>query len=229
MQYRTTSVRIALPPLPFDYGKRLLTACCSCLRSILGHFKPLRRCRSGPLSDQDALNGLLHRRAPRPLLPWHPVGIVCDRGSQAQCMHPPLRMHPPCAYNRSTHGSVHRVRYRFVMLSFGVILVQSQDSKSSSAPTGASPTIGVVAALCAATLSGFAVPDSDRTHQPWAPCDLPREDVHNRLDVLYLPTLLLALLTGRLPREDVHNRLDVALDAQRAARHLCDPAAGKQV
>lgn len=44
----------------------------------------------------------------------------------------------------------------FVMLSAGVVLVQSQDAKSSHAPTGASPMLGVVAALSAAGLSGFA-------------------------------------------------------------------------
>jgi UDP-sugar transporter A1/2/3 len=45
----------------------------------------------------------------------------------------------------------------FVLLTLGVILVQSQDAKSTSGQsTGASPAIGVVAALTAATLSGFA-------------------------------------------------------------------------
>ena len=44
----------------------------------------------------------------------------------------------------------------FVLLTGGVILVQSQDAKSSSSPTGASPLLGVCAALAAATLSGFA-------------------------------------------------------------------------
>ena len=44
----------------------------------------------------------------------------------------------------------------FVLLGLGVVLVQSQDAKSAKAPTGASPAIGVVAALTAATLSGFA-------------------------------------------------------------------------
>ena len=44
----------------------------------------------------------------------------------------------------------------FALLTMGVVLVQSQDAKSSSAPTGASPAVGVVAALAAAVLSGFA-------------------------------------------------------------------------
>jgi len=44
----------------------------------------------------------------------------------------------------------------FVMLGLGVVLVQTQDAKSASAPTGASPMVGVVAALSAAGLSGFA-------------------------------------------------------------------------
>ena len=44
----------------------------------------------------------------------------------------------------------------FVLLGLGVALVQSQDSKSTSMPTGASPALGVAAALSAATLSGFA-------------------------------------------------------------------------
>ena len=34
--------------------------------------------------------------------------------------------------------------------------MQSQDAKSASTPTGASPTLGVVAAISAASLSGFA-------------------------------------------------------------------------
>ena len=44
----------------------------------------------------------------------------------------------------------------FVVLGAGVVLVQSQDAKSASAPTGASPMLGVAAAVAAATLSGFA-------------------------------------------------------------------------
>ena len=44
----------------------------------------------------------------------------------------------------------------FVMLAFGVILVQSQDAKSAKTPTGANPTLGVTCAVAAATLSGFA-------------------------------------------------------------------------
>lgn len=44
----------------------------------------------------------------------------------------------------------------FVILGLGVVLVQSQDAKSAKAPTGASPAVGVVSALAAATLSGFA-------------------------------------------------------------------------
>jgi len=44
----------------------------------------------------------------------------------------------------------------FFMLSVGVILVQSQDAKSASLPTGASPAVGTAAALMAAALSGFA-------------------------------------------------------------------------
>ena len=44
----------------------------------------------------------------------------------------------------------------FALLSVGVVLVQSQDAKSSASPTGASPMLGVSAALSAATLSGFA-------------------------------------------------------------------------
>ena len=44
----------------------------------------------------------------------------------------------------------------FVLLTLGVVLVQSEDAKSSNTPTGASPLLGVVAALAAATLSGFA-------------------------------------------------------------------------
>lgn len=44
----------------------------------------------------------------------------------------------------------------FLILALGVVLVQSQDAKSAHAPTGASPALGVVAALSAATLSGFA-------------------------------------------------------------------------
>ena len=44
----------------------------------------------------------------------------------------------------------------FVVLGGGVVLVQSQDAKSSSAPTGSSPFLGVCAAIAAATLSGFA-------------------------------------------------------------------------
>lgn len=44
----------------------------------------------------------------------------------------------------------------FVMLAAGVVLVQSQDGRSSSMPTGANPSLGVAAALFAAGLSGFA-------------------------------------------------------------------------
>ena len=44
----------------------------------------------------------------------------------------------------------------FTLLALGVILVQSQDAKSAKAPTGASPAVGVAAAVTAATLSGFA-------------------------------------------------------------------------
>ena len=44
----------------------------------------------------------------------------------------------------------------FFILAGGVVLVQSQDAKSASSPTGANPALGVVAALSAAGLSGFA-------------------------------------------------------------------------
>lgn len=44
----------------------------------------------------------------------------------------------------------------FALLCVGVVLVQSQDAKSATAPTGSSPLLGVFAALGAATLSGFA-------------------------------------------------------------------------
>ena len=44
----------------------------------------------------------------------------------------------------------------FVILTIGVILVQSQDAHSSKAPTGKSPLLGALAALVAAALSGFA-------------------------------------------------------------------------
>lgn len=44
----------------------------------------------------------------------------------------------------------------FMLLAMGVVLVQSQDAKSAKAPTGASPAVGVIAAVSAATLSGFA-------------------------------------------------------------------------
>ena len=44
----------------------------------------------------------------------------------------------------------------FVLLGLGVVLVQTQDAKSAKAPTGASPAVGVMAALAAASLSGFA-------------------------------------------------------------------------
>lgn len=44
----------------------------------------------------------------------------------------------------------------FVLLAMGVVLVQSQDAKSAKTPTGASPALGVIAAVTAATLSGFA-------------------------------------------------------------------------
>ena len=44
----------------------------------------------------------------------------------------------------------------FALLTVGVVLVQSQDAKSASAPTGANPTMGACAALSAAVLSGFA-------------------------------------------------------------------------
>jgi len=44
----------------------------------------------------------------------------------------------------------------FVMLSAGVVLVQSQDAKSATTPTGGSALLGVCAALGAAGLSGFA-------------------------------------------------------------------------
>ena len=46
--------------------------------------------------------------------------------------------------------------FSFVLLGASCALVQSQDAKSSSAPTGAAPAVGVVAALAAASLSGFA-------------------------------------------------------------------------
>ena len=44
----------------------------------------------------------------------------------------------------------------FVILSLGVVLVQSQDAKSSRMPRDANPVLGVCAALAAATISGFA-------------------------------------------------------------------------
>jgi len=44
----------------------------------------------------------------------------------------------------------------FLLLMAGVALVQSEDGKSSSAPTGAAPWLGVSAALAAASISGFA-------------------------------------------------------------------------
>lgn len=44
----------------------------------------------------------------------------------------------------------------FGILMAGVVIVQSEDAKSSNAPTGSSPVLGVVSALTAATLSGFA-------------------------------------------------------------------------
>jgi UDP-sugar transporter A1/2/3 len=44
----------------------------------------------------------------------------------------------------------------FCVLGAGVVLVQSQDAKSSKSPTGASPILGALAALLAAALSGFA-------------------------------------------------------------------------
>ncbi len=44
----------------------------------------------------------------------------------------------------------------FVLLTGGVVLVQSQDAKSASSATGGSPALGVCAALAAAGLSGFA-------------------------------------------------------------------------
>ena len=44
----------------------------------------------------------------------------------------------------------------FVLLTLGVVLVQSQDAKSSKVPTGAAPLLGTFSALAAATLSGFA-------------------------------------------------------------------------
>ena len=49
-----------------------------------------------------------------------------------------------------------RVRASAQLLVVGVVLVQSQDGKSAHAPTGSSPTLGVVSALTAASLSGFA-------------------------------------------------------------------------
>lgn len=44
----------------------------------------------------------------------------------------------------------------FGLLGLGVVMVQSQDQASAAAPTGASPALGLAAALVAATLSGFA-------------------------------------------------------------------------
>ena len=44
----------------------------------------------------------------------------------------------------------------FVVLTVGVVLVQGEDGKSSSTPTGAQAALGVAAALTAAALSGFA-------------------------------------------------------------------------
>lgn len=44
----------------------------------------------------------------------------------------------------------------FVLLTVGVVLVQTQDAKSARVPTGSAPLLGVLAALGAATLSGFA-------------------------------------------------------------------------
>lgn len=44
----------------------------------------------------------------------------------------------------------------FVFLTAGVVLVQNQDAKSATTPTGGSPLLGVCAALGAAGLSGFA-------------------------------------------------------------------------
>ena len=44
----------------------------------------------------------------------------------------------------------------FILLTLGVLLVQSEDAKSSSAPTGAAPLVGAAAAISASALSGFA-------------------------------------------------------------------------
>mmetsp|Transcript_39083 Transcript_39083/g.78163 ORF Transcript_39083/g.78163 Transcript_39083/m.78163 type:complete len:401 (-) Transcript_39083:40-1242(-) len=44
----------------------------------------------------------------------------------------------------------------FLLLPVGVALVQSEDGNSTHGSTGASPALGVAAALAAATLSGFA-------------------------------------------------------------------------
>ena len=44
----------------------------------------------------------------------------------------------------------------FLLLMVGVVFVQSQDAKSSTTATGAYPALGVISAVAAAALSGFA-------------------------------------------------------------------------
>lgn len=87
--------------------------------------------------------------------------------------------------------------------------VQSEDGKSSSAPTGAAPWLGVSAALAAASISGFAGVFLEKmfTSGP-------------RLAVI-LSTRRERLQSGLL----FHCRGHFALDAQRAARPIRDPAA----
>mmetsp|Transcript_50290 Transcript_50290/g.163826 ORF Transcript_50290/g.163826 Transcript_50290/m.163826 type:complete len:216 (+) Transcript_50290:610-1257(+) len=97
----------------------------------------------------------------------------------------------------------------FLLLMAGVALVQSEDGKSSSAPTGAAPWLGVSAALAAASISGFAGVFLEKmfTSGP-------------RLAVI-LSTRRERLQSGLL----FHCRGHFALDAQRAARPIRDPAA----
>ena len=81
----------------------------------------------------------------------------------------------------------------FVLLTAGVVLVQSQDAKSARAPTGTEPVLGVAAALGAAGLSGFAGVFLEKVRD-----GLPTHTPRSRL-LTSLPELRVVMLDTRLP------------------------------
>mmetsp|Transcript_8818 Transcript_8818/g.29058 ORF Transcript_8818/g.29058 Transcript_8818/m.29058 type:complete len:293 (+) Transcript_8818:130-1008(+) len=107
----------------------------------------------------------------------------------------------------------------FLLLMAGVALVQSEDGKSSSAPTGAAPWLGVSAALTAASISGFAGVFLEKMFTSGPRLGPEGDEARSRAR---LPYLDMGRCCGASRRRAVHRRGDQV--CRKRPQDVCDGA-----